>query len=129
MRPYLYQPDGFVLEAGKLTHTITFTPDSGKIIGGIIFTNGAADGKLVNVELMTLGGKPIQNAVNIAAWKQRASANYIDSAMPLFQNATGGQYKLNITAEEALAADLVGVLVLIYDPSSTQGALTEQCAL
>ncbi|SFU77188.1 hypothetical protein SAMN05216480_12326 [Pustulibacterium marinum] len=128
MRPYLFN-QAFTLPAGQTTATVIFTPDAGKIIGGAIFTNGEADGKLVDVELKTGGGQVVQNPVNIAAWKQRASASYVDSLMPILEQSKGGQYKLVITAETALDNDLVGSLVLAYDPSTTPGALTEQCSL
>jgi hypothetical protein len=107
------------IASGQSSNFVRFTPPAGNIIACAIFTNGAANTGFVTAKISNDSGDIISDATDIRNYRDR-EAGYVEGKKPLYIEATGGTYQLDILSTAAWAADFKCQLVLVYENTHSQ---------
>jgi hypothetical protein len=101
------------IAAGAKFGKATFTPEAGRIVGCIIYTNGATTTGFVRAMIKNSAGAEISALQDLRNYRSR-EGEYLKSCKP-FRDNGGKPLTLEIIAENNFAADFAAELVLIYE--------------
>lgn len=90
-----------------------FTPEAGRIVGCIIYTNGVTTNGFIRAMIKNTAGAEISILQDIRNYRSR-EGEYLKSCKP-FRDNGGKPLTLEIIADTNFAADFAAELVLIYE--------------
>ena len=102
------------IEGGTSFGSVRFTPPSGLITACAIFANDAENSGFVTAKISNDSGEIISDASDIRNYRDR-DAGYREGKKPLYMEACGKTYVLEINATEAWASNFKAQLVLVYE--------------
>jgi len=107
------------IASGTASGSFRFTPQSGLIVACTIFTNGVVSPGFTTAKISNDSGEVISEAQDIRNYRDR-EAGYLEGKMPLFLEAKGQTFILDVMATANFPADFKCQLILIYQADYTK---------
>lgn len=98
---------------GAKYNKATFTPEAGRIVGCIIYTNGVTSTGFTRAMIKNSAGAEISALQDIRNYRSR-EGEYLKSCKP-FRDNGGKPLTLEIISETNFTADFAAELILIYE--------------